>query len=705
MKIKNNKTMKKISLLVLTIFLLVNCKPSEKQNKSQAQFIAKATENPVYPAFNKPIDFASITQDDVKDAVISIKQISDNALNEIISVKEGERTFDNTMKALDNLYGNLDMISSTIYLIAYTHPDSLIRNEALQSNTVLDKYLNNIRLNESLYKAVKTYAQSKEANALKGYQAKFLLETITKYEQNGFALSNTDRNQLKTINDELSALAQQFSKNIASYKDSLIVSESDMKGLPEEYKKARKLQNGSYKIDLSYPSYFPFIRYSKSDKARKQLFKKYNNRAAPENLEVLQQLLQKRLKKANLLGYKTFSEYTLENLMAKNPSTVWEFETSLKDKVKAKSKEDIKELLAIKNRDVKDSDIINRWEYSYYTNMLIQEKYQLNIEEVKQYFMLDDVIDGLFKITQSLFNLEYKEVKNPSVWHEDVRMFEVYQDHKIKGVFYLDLYPRDHKYNHAGCFPIINGRMTEKGYQLPNASLVCNFPKPTEDKPALMPHTDVVNFFHEFGHVIHHIVTTANLHSQAGTNVTEDFSEAPSQILENWAWKYEAVKLFAKHFKTREVIPQELFDKMLASRDVGSGIKAANKLFLGTYDLTLNDTYDPFGEESTTDVFKNLQNDIMPFPYVEGTHFQASVDHLVHYGSTYYGYLWSLVYAQDMFSVFEENGILDETTGLRFRDIVLANGNSKEALDLVKKFLGREPNNLPFLKGLGLETQ
>jgi thimet oligopeptidase len=281
-------------------------------------------------------------------------------------------------------------------------------------------------------------------------------------------------------------------------------------------------------------------------------------------------------------------------------------------------------------------------------------------------------------------------------------MFEVYQDGKLKGIFYLDLFPRPNKYNHAACFGIKNGKMTSNGYQLPMASLVCNFPEPTADKPSLMPHGQVETFFHEFGHVLHHMVTTADLYSQSGTNVARDFVEAPSQIFENWAWNYDAVKLFAKHYDTREVMPEELFNKMLAAKNVGSGMGAAGQIFYGTYDLTLHDQYDPNGDITTTEVLSELQNDILTMPYTDGTHFQCAFGHLNGYGSSYYGYMWSLVYAQDMFSIFQENGILDQPTGLRYRNIILAKGSSEEPLDLVIEFLGREPNNEAFLIDLGL---
>ena len=662
------------------------------------------SDNPLFNQFNQPVDFSTIQADHVTQATESIMEQTDEHLKKILDFDHAERTFENTMSDLDNLYNNLNTISSNIYLIAYTHTDSVTRNNALESNTILEQYGNKLQLNDSLYQSVKNYADSEEARNLTGPKAKFVKETVEDFERNGFALSKEDRDKLKAINDEISEIGNEFSKNIASYQDHLIVSEEDMEGLPDDYKESRFQEDGSYKIDLSYPSYFPFMKYCKSDQARKELYMKFNNRASDTNLEVLQRLLIKRKEMAELLGYNTYAEYRLEDRMAKNPATVWDFETDLTEKVKSKAQKDYQELLEVKKAiaTLEKPAVINTWERGYYNDILLKENYQLDEEKVKEYFSLDDVLSGLFSITQDIFDLEYREVENPSVWYSEVRLFEVFKDGKLKGRFYLDLHPRENKFGHAACFPMITGKETPQGYQVPTASLVCNFPPPTSEKPALLPHRQVITFFHEFGHVLHHLLTTSDLMSQAGFSVARDFVEAPSQIFENWAWDYDALKLFAKHYKSGEVLPQELYDKMLASKNVGSGIGTATQIFYGTIDMTLHDKYDPNSSESTTDVIRRLQNDILLFPYVEGTHMQAAFGHLNGYGASYYGYLWSKVYAEDMFSVFEENGVLDKKTGKRYRDIILASGSTQDELELVKQFLGREPNNKAFLKSLGL---
>lgn len=660
--------------------------------------------NPLVNEFNEPIDFRSVTADHIRQATDTVIGYARAELQRLYKIDDNERTFENTLLLLDDIANDINRIGSTIYLLGNTHPDSLIRTTAQEKGTELEKFNNEMSLSEDLYHAVKAYAALPEASSLTGYRERYLRKTIEDFERNGFALSSELRDSLKSIKDEISEIGTEFSRNIAAYQDELILRDSDVEGLPEDYKQARRQPDGTYKIDLSYPSYLPFMKYSKSDRARKALYIKYYNRAADTNLELLRRLLQKRKQMARLLGYNTYAEWRLEDRMALTPETVWEFEDDLIKSVKPKAEPDYQELLAVRRTHLSgDSDKINHWEASYLENILLEEKYQVDDNVIKEYFPLDNVLAGLFQITQSLFNIRYVELEKPSVWHPDVRAFEVFDGDKKIGRFYLDLFPRPNKYTHAACFGMILGKNTAMGYQIPNAALVCNFPAPSADKPSLMPHSQVETFFHEFGHVLHQMLTTAELSAQSGTQVARDFVEAPSQIFENWIWSYESLKLFAKHYKTGETLPKELFDKMLASRNVGSGLATETQIFYGMVDMTYHDRFDPFDESVTIDdVARDLTEKVRHYGYVEGTHFPAAFNHLFGYGASYYGYLWSRVYAEDMFSVFEEHGVLDQQTGLRYRNIILARGDTEEPIDLVREFLGREPNNRAFMKSLGL---
>ncbi|MFQ5485430.1 MAG: M3 family metallopeptidase, partial [Desulfobacterales bacterium] len=337
--------------------------------------------------------------------------------------------------------------------------------------------------------------------------------------------------------------------------------------------------------------------------------------------------------------------------------------------------------------------------------ILGEEKYNLNEEEIAEYFELNNVIGGLFTITQKVFGLKFREIENPSVWHPEVTMYEVRDaaTNRRMGYFYLDLFPRENKYGHAAHFGITKGKATPQGYQYPMASLVCNFTRPTEDKPSLLKHkSEVVTFFHEFGHLIHGMVTTAKYYDHSGTSVDRDFVEAPSQIFENWVWDKEALKLFAKHYQTGEVIPDNLVDRMIAAKNMSTGGDMAFQVFLGMEDLTLYDTWGKQGPEPLLDMTQRLHKQVLMWNETPNTARIASFGHLNGYAASYYGYAWSKVFAQDMFSVFEQEGILNPDVGLRFRTEVLAPGGSREALDLVRDFLGREPNNEAFKRSLGI---
>jgi len=688
---KNKTTTFLLFYLVIFVQLL-----AADKNSSQS--------NPLLGKFNEVIQFADLTAEQIKEATdISIKDARES-LSKLYTIPKEQRTFDNTMLELDNIYNKAGNVYGCVYLMGSTHPDDAARNMAQECNAEFAKFFNEISLDENLYRAVKDYSETAEAKSLIGYKARFTQKTVEDFERNGFALPKEKRDELKAINDKLSDLSILFQKNIAEVDDYLLVDDTEIDGLQEDYKNARRTEDGKYKIDLTYPSYVPFMKFSNSESARKKLYTMFNNRAATKNPEVLIKVLILRQQMAELLGFKTYAEYRTGDRMAKTPQNVWDFENNLVDKLKEKARMDYDELLSVKRAKLGNDtiNVIQAWESGYYNNILLKEKYNLDQNLVKEYFETNNVIDGLFQIAQHLFDVEFQEVQNPSAWHKDVRLFNVKQDGKVISRFYIDLYPRPNKYSHAACFPMIGGKETVDGYQLPTATLVCNFLAPTADMPSLLPHGDVETFFHEFGHVLHNVLTKTKLSSHSGTSVSRDFVEAPSQIFENWAWNYESLKLFAKHYKTGEVLPKELFDKMLAAKNVGSGLAYTQQVYYGILDFTLHDKYDPTSSKPVVEIMKELQNEITLYPYLEGTQMFASFGHLMGYAAGYYSYLWALVYAEDMFSVFDKNGIMDVNTGIKFRDIILANGGSRDELEMVVEFLGRQPNQDAFFKSIGL---
>ena len=689
----------KIYSLLLTIgLMMMSCSQNSKINKPY--------NNPLIIGFNKTIDFKSLKKGHIEEGVEYVLSIAEEIKNEIIKVSEAKKDFSNTLLRIDDMYNIIESVWSPAYLMGSVHTNEEIRNEGLDASKKIQNYITDLSLNEDLYNAVVKYSMTAEAKDLRGYKKKFLDDRLLDYKRTGFNLPKEERAKVKEVLDRLTDLGLEFDKNIRSAQDTLFLDETDLDGLPDNYKKERLQSNGKYAIDMSYPSYSPFMKLAESDQAREELRFKFNNRAVDTNIDVLDNILRARIELSKLLGYRSYAEYRTEDRMAKNAKNVWDFENDLKDKLRAKGKKDLIEMMAVKSKRISSKLVYNihPWEAGYYENKVKLEKYNLDTEEVRQYFEFNNVTEGLFTIYQLLFGVRFEKNENASVWHEDVQMFSMYDKmtDELIGNFYLDMFPRANKYSHAAAFSVVMGKRTDKGYQKPATALVCNFPKPTEFQPSLLTHDDVETYFHEFGHLVHGVLTKSDLVSYAGTSVARDFVEAPSQMLENWVWQKESLSLFAKHYQSGEVIPDELLDKMIAAKNINSGTKSLQQVFYGIYDFSLNDGFNPDGRESTTDLLKKLQNEITLYPYQEGTHQQASFGHLNGYGAAYYGYKWSEVYAQDMFSVFMKEGILNPETGMRYRKIILEKGGTVNPYDLVKEFLGREPNSEAFLKSMGI---
>ena len=686
----------------ITVMLMVLLAGSQWECTSTT---TQGTKNVLLVQFNEVYDFENLRQGDIADATEVVLKNAEEILQKILRVDKKDRTFENTLEKIDDIYATIEMVWSPGYLMSSTHTDEKIRDEGLESSRKIEKYMTDLALNKDLYNAVLDYSATDEGENLIEYKKKFLDDTIRDFRRSGLALSDEKRNKVKALFNSLSDLGLAFSKNIADYQDTLFLSEDEMKGLPKVYKMERLQKDGRYAVDMSYPSIGPYFKLAESDRSRKELRFRYNNRAKESNLEILDDIIRKRGQLSTLLGYRSYAEYRTEDRMAKTPENVWAFEKDLITKVRKKAEADVGIMLKIKSERNKEvATKIGPWEASYYENLVLKKDFDLDSEEVKKYFEFNNVTQGLFTIYQTLFNIRFKEVKDPSVWHDDVLMYEVFDGStdELIGSFYLDMFPRANKYSHAAAFSVTMGKMTRNGYQRPATALVCNFPKPSDLEPSLLTHDNVETYFHEFGHLVHGVLTRAPLMSYAGTSVARDFVEAPSQMLENWVWQKGPLSLFAQHYQTGETIPDSLLDKMVAAKNVNSGTKALQQIFYGVLDLTLHDGYDPDKDGSTTEIVERLQNELTLYPFQSGTHMQAAFGHLNGYGSAYYGYKWSEVYAHDMFSIFEQNGIMDARTGMRYREIILEKGGTEEALDLVKEFLGREPNNKAFLKSMGL---
>ena len=551
---------------------------------------------------------------------------------------------------------------------------------------------------------MKQYASSPSAKTMKPNQQKFLREMIFSFEKNGMKLNAAQRKELLALNEKIISYGIQFDRNLAESKDSVEFTEADLRGVSDITKQPWKRPTGKYMVTVNGPNYTEIVNNADNDSTRRTMLLRYNNRAYPKNMQVLDSLFYYRRQYANKLGFKSYAEYALADKMAAKPATVWNFEYDLVNKLTPHVTEEMNELRQMKKQlRPNSSDTLYDWDIAYYKKKLLDTKYQVNSDQVKEYFEMNNTLRGMFTVYEKLLNIQIKEVTNVPVWFSKVKSYEMYKEGKKIGNFYLDLFPRANKYTHFACFPISQYRMQNGKEILPVSALVCNFPEGNASQPSLLYHSDVTTLFHEFGHLVHSMLGRSDIASQGPFSVKGDFTEAPSQFLENWVWQYESLSLFAKHYKTGEVLPQALFNKMKQTQLVGIAMQYIRQAYLGMLDFTYEDKYDSLQTNhiSIMDVSKSLSS-IRQVPFTEGTHFIAGFTHLNGYAANYYGYLWSKVYAEDMFSVFKKNGVMDTKTGVKYRQEILEKASTREEMDMLRSFLGREPNSDAFLESLGI---
>ncbi|CAN5912914.1 M3 family metallopeptidase [soil metagenome] len=687
---------------------------------------ALSSHNPLMPEPGELFDFAKVNVEVIKTAATYTENKVTMLLAQI-NAAEGNRTFSNTMMPLDETYNTLQKLSSVYQLISNTSTDKEIRDVAGEMLAKFSTLTDQLLQNESLYAAVKNYSISAEAKTLIGERSFFVKQMMKQFALNGMSLTTEKRDTLKKYNSTLNDLGIAFNKNISEDKSKVVFAKNELEGLQEDFINSFRLPapDLNYSFDLSTPTYITFMSDCKNAKSRRKLYMAKMNVGGKANEKLLVEILNTRSKKAKLLGFKTYSQYATSDIMSQNTENVWKFEKGLSADLREKAIQDHAALQSLKSAELASTvqqgphkSLALQAEYAmnakqplypydvmYYSNRLLKENYNVDNEKVKEYFEMKNVISGIFTVYQKLYNLRFIEDLNASTWHKEVKAYTVFDNatNERIGYFYLDLYPRADKYNHFACFGLTGSKKFENGKkQLKAAALVCNFPPPAADKPSLLPHSQVSTFFHEFGHLIHVLLSETELAYFAGTNVATDFVEAPSQIMENWIWEKDVLSLFATHYKTGQIIPDTLLNNMIKARNLNSGLNMLQQVYYGTLDFTLNDG---MKIDSAGDIYakaKELQNSITLYPFVEGTHFAGTFGHLTGYGSKYYGYLWSLVYASDMYSEFDKKGPLNPEVGKRYREKVLAKGGSDDALNLVRNFLGREPNNQAFLKQIGL---
>ncbi len=651
-----------------------------------------------------PFDYSAVAQVDLVPAVDAAIAASEGILARIAAVPREERTFANTMLPLDEVANILGRASGEHGFLAYVHPDAALRDVALECEQRLETFGTSLGFREDLYEAVRAYAETNEAAALEGVHARFLERTLRDFRRNGFELGGEERRRVQELKERLVTLGTRFRRNIDEYDDAILVTREQLRGMPESYidrlAEVETPEGAKYRVSLDYPEMYPFLEGAEDESLRRELFIKNHNKAADANAQLLAEAIAVRDEIATTLGYPSWVAYVVETKMAKTPEAVLDFLEDLERRLKVKAAADIDEALASKRAETGDPETrLSIWDWRYYQQRVQRERFDVDQFEVAHYFPLDRTLDGMFELYQRLVGVRFVPVEDARAWHPDVRLYHVddaADGHHI-GSFYVDLHPRPGKYGHAAAFTLHPGRSNPDGSYQPGVSaIVANFTKPGPGAPSLLRHSEVNTLFHEFGHILHQVLTRAPFVRFSGTSVERDFVEAPSQMLEHWVWEPEVLRGFARHVETGEPIPDALIERMVAAKNVASGLQWLRQVYFARIDLA----YHGPGATKDLDAIAEELHPITAFDFVPGTHFQAGFGHLFGYDAGYYGYLWSRVFGDDMYTRFEDS---DPSAGADYRRVILEAGGTRDGDELLRDFLGRDPDNAAFLRDIGLE--
>ncbi len=647
-------------------------------------------------------DYSTVTADTVAAVVAD----AIDEANKLVDAAAGapERTYASTMEPLEAAATVMADAYGKGPFMARVHPDPDVRHSAVKAEETWSKWSTDLVFRRDLYDAVAAFADSEEAASLDPQKKRLLDHWLRDFRRAGHGLGDDARAELQHLQERMVELQVHFDSNLDEYSDHIEVTADDLDGMPADY--IARLTPGdapdTYKVTMEYPDYVPFMQQAHRRDLRQQLQYKFWNRATDENRPLLEEAITIRSRIAELLGYPSWADYAMEVKMAKEPAAVGSLYDSISDDLAAKVRREIAEISVLLEADHPGATL-STWDWAYYHNEQKRRDFGVDANEVAAYFPLGQVIDGMFEITGEVFGLEYRPVPDAATWHPDVALYEIRDAGAAtpRAYFYADLFPREGKFGHAAAFPLVYGkRQADGSYRSPVAAIVANFTKPTEDQPSLLKHDEALTLFHEFGHILHFCLTEVDLLRFSGYDTEWDFVEAPSQIMEHWMWQPEVLQRFAKHHVTGEPIPTDLVEQLVAARDLNIGLFTIRQVFLGKLDLALHEA----GGEKDLDAIYRDSHDLTQLPFHEGTFFPASFGHLMGgYDAGYYGYLWSQVYGDDMFSVFADHGIMSEEVGRRYRKEVLAAGGSRDAIEHLRAFLGREPNTDAFLRNLGIE--
>ncbi|MCW2496045.1 M3 family metallopeptidase [Jatrophihabitans sp.] len=624
--------------------------------------------NPAPLAFpSDPAAWADWLGDTARSGLETARQLiaalTDGTERGALAVLELWNDADIALRAADSIAG----------LLAEVHPQATVRELAEAQSQEISKVQTERTQNRELFAVV----NATDPTDLDADAARFRDRILRDFRRSGVDQSDEVRARLRDIAERLTVLDQDFSRNIREDVRSVRLTPERLAGLPADYVEAHPVDaDGLVTITTDYPDVIPFRTFATDAAARRELTVEFLNRAWPANDPVLTEMLQLRREQAQLVGYESWPAYDADVKMVGGAKQIADFIEKITEAAESAGRRDYGELLARRQRDDPTATALDSADASYYGELIRRERFSVDAQQVRQYFDFGRVRAGLLEVTSRLFGIEYRELTDTPVWHEDVTGYDVLLDGQHLGRIYLDLHPREGKYKHAAQFDLVVG-VTDR--QLPEGVLVCNFPR------GVMEHSDVVTLFHEFGHLVHHVLGGRQRWARFSGVATEwDFVEAPSQMLEEWAWDAEILGSFATN-AAGEAIPAALVERMRAAHEFGKGYAVRTQMFYAAISYGLH--ADPPADN--TAAVRAAQERYDLFRYVDGTHFHASFGHLAGYTSAYYTYMWSLVIAKDLFSAFDPADLFDETVAHRYRDRILARGGAADAADLVADFLGR----------------
>jgi len=593
------------------------------------------------------------------------------------------RDTETALTAYDDAIALLEDAVARSGVAANAHPDAAFREAGRTCEQAVESVRTDVSLDHRVYGALVSLELDGQDVATRRWVARVLRD----FRRAGVDRDEPTRQRLRELHEQLTRLSQEFGRNIHEDVRHVGVAPEELAGLPADYVRAHPPgPDGRVRITTKTPDYLPFMAYARSGRAREALWRVNRQRGHPANLETLSRLLHARHALATLLGYPNWAAYAAEDKMARGPRAAADFIEQLSAAAERRARDDYAALLKHKRQDTPKATEVAPWEQAFLEDRVRAEQYRFDSRKVRPYFEYTRVKQGLLDVTSRLFGLTYRPVPDAPVWHPDVEAWDVYDGGERLGRFYLDMHPRPDKHTHAGQWDLATGHA---GKTLPEAVLMCNFPRPGAH-PALLQHSEVRTFFHEFGHLLHHILGgRARWASLSGTRTERDFVEAPAQVLEEWAWRPESLRLFARHVDTGEPLPEDTITLMRRADAFGKGLWLRQQLFYAAVSLQLH-TLDPAGLDTTTQV-KGLQERYLPFRPMDGTYAHLSFTQLDgYYSSAYYAYLWSLVIARDLLTPFHNQGLMDPATARRYWHSVLGPGGSRDAADLVRDFLGRD---------------